>query len=241
MHGRHHRRATWKDAVYIIFDHTFYSILLEGYRSVGSQPLIESAYTGSPLPALSGFRFQHQLFCQCFGILLLHHGVNIQFCKILVKIHLVVQILYTGRTAQYKIVCLVRKVHSGIQKITFVSTFVVVGNLVDIFCTIFLSAGFSGIHIWISTLIGVFVVKGEVQFQVFRRQIDSADASSEFVIGVNAFAVVTVFEEPSIVLVKESGRKGKLRRNAVIMCKRCFVVIICGCTEPYICSLISER
>ena len=200
-----------KPCIDIVFNQTLYTSFLESNRPVGFQPLVESAHSRSPLPAIDRFRFQHQFFTDSLGVLLLHDGINVSFRKILVQIHLVVQILETSHTAQNKVVCLMFQIQSTVQQVTLVATFTVVRYFSDIFTAVFcLVIGTSGIFVWISSLIGIFIIQREVQLQIFRRQINGAETSSELIVCINALVVEVVLEETSLVFVEESRRKRKL-------------------------------
>lgn len=53
-------------------------------------------------------------------------------------------------------------------------------------------------------LIGIFIIQREVQLQIFRRQINGAETSSELIVCINALVVEVVLEETSLVFVEES-------------------------------------
>ena len=111
------------------------------------------------------------------------------------------------------------QIQSGIQQVPFVSTFIIISNFSNILCPVFFSFYFTGVFIGISSLVGIFIIDGKIQFQIFFRKPDCTDSSSEFVVRINPFAGQAVFEETSVVLIKQSYRKSKMRRNPVIVCQ----------------------
>ena len=87
----------------------------------------------------------------------------------------------------------------------------VVRYFTDVFPAVFfLSVCSSRVGVWIAALVGIFIIEGEVQFQVFVRKPDGTHTPSRFIIGVDALPVVGVLEEASLVLVKHPYREREL-------------------------------
>lgn len=203
-----------ESCVDVILDEALDSFFLESNRTVSLQPLIESAHSRSPLPAVARLRLQYKFLADGFRVLLLHDGINVGFGEILIQIHLVVQILETCHTAQDKVVCLMLQIQTSVQQVTLVTTGTVVRYFSDIVAAIFrLAVGTSGVFIRITSLIGIFIIHRQVQFQVVCRQVDSAETTSEFIVRIDALVVEAVLEEASLVLVEEACRESKLRRK----------------------------
>ena len=216
------------------------SVFLESDGSLRVEPLVEAAHSGSPLPAASGFGFEDNFLAQCLGVLLLHHGIDVLFREVLVQIHVVTQVLEAGHTTQNEVVGLILQVQSGIQQVTLVAAGVVVGDATNVLRTVFFAFYLSGIFIRITSLVGVFVVHGEIKFQVVGGQVDGTDTSAEFIVGINPFAVEVILEEPTLMVVEQAYREGELAGNTVVVGERGVVVVVSGRSQAKVCALISE-
>ena len=154
---------------------------------------------------------------------------------------MVVEQLEARHAAQHKVVGLVLQVQTAVQQVTFVAAPVVVGDAADVVGMVFLAFGHAGIFVGISALMGVFVVQGEVQFQVFVGQQDGAQASAELVVLVHPFVIeCCVLEEPALMLVEEVGREGKLLADAMVVADAGLVVVVGGGAQREVGALISE-
>lgn len=58
------------------------------------------------------------------------------------------------------------QIQSGIQQVPFVSTFIIISNFSNILCPVFFSFYFTGVFIGISSLVGIFIIDGKIQFQI---------------------------------------------------------------------------
>ena len=244
-----HSHRSHTDGWHIFISHTVYhtvqpcqSILTESYRSFCIEPLIESAYASSPLPAATGFGLEYQFLTYGLGVLFLNHSIDILLREILVQIHLIFQILKSRHTAENEIICLMLQIQSTIQQITFVSAFLVIGNFADIVLTILFPTHQSGVRIRITALIGKLIIQGKVQFQILFRKINGTKAPSKFITFVD-FAVVAhyIFKETALMVIKQISRKGKPIGNTVIVTHGSLIIIIGSGTQSQVCSLISER
>ena len=90
-------------------------------------------------------------------------------------------------------------------------------------------------------MVGVFVVHGEVEFQIIRGQVDGTDTSAEFIVRINAFAVEVILEESAFVVVEHPYTESKLAGDAVVVGERRVVVVVSGRAQAKVCALIGER
>ena len=133
------------------------------------------------------------------------------------------------------------QVQSSVNHVPLVSALIVVRNLAHILFPVFLSFYHTGVFIRITSLVGILIIQGKVQFQVFLRQINGTYPSSEFVVRINALAGQAVLEEPSVVLIEQSHRERKLVGDTVIMRQRSLVVVVGSPAQSQVGTLIAER
>ena len=134
------------------------------------------------------------------------------------------------------------QVQSAVYQVTFISAFSIIGDASYIVGAVFVSLIYhAGIFVWISTLVYIFIIHGEIKLSVLCRQIDSAYSSAEFISVIYVFVIECILEESSFISVEESGRKGEFGADTVIVSKRCVVLVVRSGTKAYVGSLIVER
>lgn len=90
----------------------------------------------------------------------------------------------------------------------------VVRNLSDVLTAVFrLAVGTSGVFVRITSLVGIFIIQCQVQFEVFRRQVDGTETTSELIVRIDALVVEAVLEEASLVFVEEACRESKTAKK----------------------------